>query len=89
MFLKTTDYDGVEFGNYNGTYEIKACSHKDEKHFQKWAMLQIGRDKYSEKAIPVKVVLGDVEKAEFVLLQALAYITGKTYVEKPLEDTPF
>lgn len=89
MFLKTTDYDGIEFGNYKGTYEIKACSHKDEKHYQRWAYPQVGRDKPGDKAVPIKVVLGDVEKAEFVLLQALAYITGKTYVEKPLEDAPF
>ena len=91
MIIKTIGKHGVELTEYKGEYGLTATYEgKDGKDYQQWGKVRIGRDSYSDKDRPVKVILGDREAA----LNAL-----KTIIEAlkspddagpiPDEDVPF
>ena len=97
--IRATDKDGVKLVFYRDNYELQA--HKegnDGTYYQQWSKPQIGRDKFADKAIPVKIVIGPKETAAGVLLSLLQEITGCEYVpsgeprtrqELPDDDVPF
>ena len=86
MEVKTTDYDGVRLSEYNGKFSIEALkASKDDKFYPIWAKYRNGKDSYQEKDWPVKVVLGDEEKAKTTLLKMLAEL-GEADVP---DSTPF
>ena len=86
MEYRTTDYDGVRLSEYNGKYSIEALkASKDGKFYSIWAKYRNGKDSYQEKNWPVKVILGDREKAKTTLLKMIAEI-GESDVQ---ENAPF
>lgn len=80
--LEVTEKEAVELNEYNGTYELVSRYGV----YQNWAKYRIGKDSFSETPRPVKVVLGNKEKAEQVLLDLLGALTGKKYTA---EEVPF
>ena len=86
MEHKTTDFDGVRLSEYQGKYSIEALkAGKEDKFYSVWARYQKGKDELQEKSWPVKVTLGDREKAKTTLLLMLAEL-GEADVP---ENTPF
>ena len=90
-FFKVEDskYGDVIFLNeYNGSISLIAGNDGDKGTFQRWCKPQTGRDKFADKAIPMKVSLGGKECAIGMLQDILASLT-----EVPLssadDDLPF
>jgi hypothetical protein len=71
--FKTDEFNGVRLTEYNGKYSIEALkAGKEDKFYPVWARYQKGKDELQEKSWPVKVNLGDREKAKTTLLMMLA-----------------
>jgi hypothetical protein len=71
--FKTDEFNGVRLTEYNGKYSIEALkAGKEDKFYSVWARYQKGKDELQEKSWPVKVNLGDREKAKTTLLMMLA-----------------
>jgi len=80
LFIRVSEHGGFQINEYNGSYSLNsAWESKDGAVRQNWGKRQQGKDKYAEKATPIKVEIGDKATAEAVLLTALKEITGKDY----------
>ncbi|HQI26287.1 MAG TPA: hypothetical protein PLY95_03530 [Candidatus Paceibacterota bacterium] len=79
MIIEIDERRSVKIEEYNGNYSLVAMYNG----FPQWAKYQIGKDKYADKARPVKVDLGDQAMAILHLTAAINVIKGNT------EETPF
>jgi hypothetical protein len=79
----TGEKDGIAVEEYNGKWSLVAMYNG----YKQWAKYKIGRDAYKEKDLPVKVTLGNRDKAIEVLTAILAVIRGGENVDG--EDAPF
>jgi len=86
--FRTTDYDGIRLSEYNGTYSIEALRVKDDNFYQVWAKYKKNKEEYQVKDWPIKVVLGDKEKAKIMLLNMLAEL-GEQQTDIPIDNVPF
>jgi hypothetical protein len=85
--IKTVGKSGIEVTEYKGEYGLTATYEgKDGKDYQQWGKVRIGKDAYSDKDRPVKVILGDKSTSAAVLVMVLQQITGDLY---ELTDKPF
>ena len=83
MQITTKGNNGVELEEYQGTYSLAATYEgKDGTARKEWALKQMGKDKYAEKATPIKVILGDKATAIGVLQTLLKELGGSTPVDK-------
>jgi hypothetical protein len=81
FFLTDAQYsDGFELAEYNGTYSLIAARQSNDKVYQKWGELEIGKDK--KKRLPVSVKLGDRYAAIDVLKNVIAELEGKQETAK-------
>jgi hypothetical protein len=83
MEHQTTKYDGAKIEEYKGTYSIAALRVNNDKNYPVWAKYRKSKDAYQEKDWPVKIVLGDKEKAVAVLKTIIMEI------ESGSSDIPF
>lgn len=75
--IRTTGKNGVELTEYNGDYGLTATLEgRDGKFWQQWGKVRVGKDSYSDKDRPIKVVLGDRATAIGVLRTLLAELEG-------------
>jgi hypothetical protein len=89
-FIRTSEHGGFLINEYKGNYSLNSAWEADDGTVrQNWALRQKGKDKYADKATPIKIELGDKEHAEAGLLLALKEITGKSFVLASMEDVPF
>jgi len=95
-FIRTSEHGGFLINEYKGSYSLNSAWESDDGTVrQNWALRQKGKDKYADKAMPIKVELGDAQHAEAGLLFALKAITGKDFTcsgeqQKHLDDgVPF
>jgi len=85
--IKTRGENGLEINVYKEEFSLIATHEgKDGNYYQQWGKAKIGKDSYSDKDRPFKIILGDKWDAERVLLEVLHQITGNKYSE---EDAPF
>jgi hypothetical protein len=83
--MEIDKYTHVELSNYNGKYSIVlGYLSKDGKFNPKWCEQEFGKG--NKKSVPVKVLIGEKDKAVEVLLSFINEITGMDY--EPAE-TPF
>jgi hypothetical protein len=60
----TGEKTAVELEEYKGVYSLSDCYiGKDGDIKKNWAKKQKGRDEYWDKPTPIKVTLGDIDKA--------------------------
>jgi hypothetical protein len=89
-FIRTSEHGGFLINEYKGTYSLNSAWESDDGTVrQNWALKQKGKDKYAEKATPIKVELGDRDHAIAALTKALQSIKGTTDIAPPMEDVPF
>jgi hypothetical protein len=81
--FKTDEFNGVRLTEYNGKYSIAALRVNNDKNYPVWAKYRKSKDAYQEKDWPVKIVLGDKEKAVAVLKTMIMEI------ESGSSDIPF
>ena len=82
----TGEKDGLAVEEYNGKWSLVAMYNG----YKQWAKYKIGRDAYKEKDLPVKVSLGNRDKAIETLTAILKEITGSDYSPAgQTEDAPF
>ncbi len=75
--IRTIGKYGIELTEYKGEFGLTACYEgQDGKFWQSWGRMRIGKDKYSEKDRPVKVILGDRATAIAVLETVIAELSG-------------
>ena len=91
MIIKTIGKNGVELSEYKGEYGLTATYEgKDGKDYQQWGKVRIGRDSYSDKDRPVKVILGDKATALAALAEIIAALKSPDAAGPiPDEDVPF
>lgn len=89
-FIRTSERGGFLINEYKGTYSLNSAWESDDGTVrQNWALKQKGKDKYAEKATPIKVELGDRDHAIAALTMALQSIKGTTDSAPTMEDVPF
>ena len=80
--IRTIGKQGFFVDEYKGEYSLTAAYEATNGPFyRKWAKKRIGKDKYTDKGSPVKVILGDKKTAVAVLQKVIAELAG--------EETPF
>ena len=79
----TGEKDGIAVEEYNGKWSIIAM----HNGYKEWAKYKVGKDKYADKDWPVKVNIGNRDKAIEVLELILAEIRGGDSPDG--EDVPF
>ena len=78
--ISTRGKNGLEINVYKEEFSLIATHEgKDGNHYQQWGKAKIGKDSYSDKDRPFKIILGDKLDAERVLLEVLHQITGNKY----------
>ena len=78
--IKTLGKNGLEINVYKEDFSLIAtCERKDGNRYQQWGKAKIGKDLYSDKDRPFKIILGDKLDAERVLLEVLHQITGSDH----------
>jgi hypothetical protein len=83
-FISTTGKQGIFIDEYQGKISLCAAyESNDGKSYRKWAKEQIRRDKYAEKATPVKVNLGNKDN----VINVLREIAAAVGIEP--QDVPF
>jgi len=80
--ITTDGKNGVKLTEYKGIYQLTACYGE----YEKWGKPQTGKDTYAEKAMPIRLILGDKDTALGVLSQIAHEITGK---DASSDDIPF
>jgi len=88
--IETSDHDGVTLEEYQGKYYLVSYYLKNGTFYMRWAKYQVGKDMFSEKPIPVKVMLGDKKTA----LEVLKYFIDQLDPQQPVapvveDDVPF
>ena len=86
MEIQTTEYDGIKIEEYNGVFSLTAQRVKDDNFYPVWAKYKKNKTEYQGKDWPVKVILGDKEKAKTVLLNMLAELGEQ---KQDNSDIPF
>jgi hypothetical protein len=87
--IRTTSKNGVQLDFYKGEYSLSSTREGNDGKFRpQYALYQAGRDKYQEKAWPVKVGLGDKTIAAAVLRTILKQLEG-SHGDVPESDVPF
>jgi hypothetical protein len=83
--IRTVGKNGIEVQEYKGEFSLIATHEgKEGKFWQDWGKVKIGKDSYSDKDRPIKVLLGDKVTAVATLLMVLKEITGQEYnIEAP------
>ena len=92
--IRTIGKCGIELTEYKGEYGLTACYEgRDGKFYQQRGKVRIGKDAYSEKDRPVKVILGDRATAIAVLETLIADLGGAQGEPEvgplPDDDVPF
>ena len=84
--IQINQKSAVELEEYQGGFSLISCwySTKKDEWVQQWATMQFGKE---EKRAPVKVYLGQRDKAIQVLEEALAELRGNNKPPKR-EQTP-
>jgi hypothetical protein len=73
MQIRTSEKSFIELEEYKGNYSLASCYEGTDGTVRKeWAKRQMGKDKYADKATPVKVFLGNRETAIAVLQTLMA-----------------
>jgi len=89
---------GLAIDEYNGTISIASVRQYDGKCYQRWCKPQIGKDKFSDKALPMKITIGNAEQAErlirviaeaFGIDVGLGFSEGNSSGEHEAEMIPF
>lgn len=87
MQIRTLGKHGIELNEYKGELSLIATYEATNgTHYAQWGKQKIGKDKYSDKDRPVKVILGDKNTATGVLVAILKAITDKDYAP---QEAPF
>lgn len=82
--IRTIGKNGVELTEYNGEYGLTATIEgKDGKNWQQWGKVRVGKDAYSDKDRPIKVILGPKETAVATCVMILKELTGMEYTQVP------
>lgn len=77
MQISITDKIGIELEEYNNKFALASTyTGSDGVGRKEWCKKQMGRDKYADKASPIKVFLGDRETAIKALKDILEAIGG-------------
>jgi len=91
--IRTIGKCGIELTEWKGEYGLTACYEgKDGKFYQQWGKVRIGKESYSEKDRPVKVILGNRATAIAtlnMLLKELGATQQQPSVPPPEDDVPF
>ena len=78
--IRTIGKHGFYLDEYKGEFSlIAAYEGQDGKLYKTWGKAKIGKDKYSDKDRPFKVILGDKKMAVAALRKVI----------EELSDTPF
>jgi hypothetical protein len=78
MIIKTSGKNGIEISEFKGEISLIATLEgSGGKDWQKWGKERIGKDSYSEKDRPFKIVLGDKAAAMAVLQKILKELNGQ------------
>lgn len=86
--IRTIGKYGIELTEYKGEFGLTACYEgKDGKFYQSWGKQRIGKDSYSDKDRPVKVILGDRKSAIAALQMVLAELGAPAPAQD--DDIPF
>ena len=80
MIFEISENVSVKIEEYNGNYSLVAIY----KNYPQWAKYQVGKDKYADKARPVKVELGNKATAILTLTAIANWISGGNK-----DDAPF
>lgn len=69
MFIMTESRysQGVVLEEYNGAYSLVSAKQTDTGTYTQWCRPRVGKEKYSETAVPMGVRLGDKAQAVTVL----------------------
>ena len=71
--IRTIGKHGFFVDEYKGEYSLTAAYEATNGTFyRKWAKEKVGKDAYSDKDRPVKVILGDKKTAVAVLQKVIA-----------------
>ena len=71
--IRTIGKQGFFVDEYKGEYSLTAAYEATNGTFYRtWAKEKVGKDKYSDKDRPVKVILGDKKTAAAVLQKVLS-----------------
>ena len=77
----------VKLEEYKGVFSLASYRESNGEYYGQWGKYQKGRDEYFEKAMPIKVVLGDKKQAREVLSQLLDQLCDDKKSEE--DDIPF
>ena len=80
---------GVLLDEYNGVYSLVSAKQGDSKVFTQWCKPRVGEEKYSEKAIPMGVRLGDKAQAVTVLQRFVQMLKRGMATPPGKDDIPF
>ena len=81
--IRTTEKDFIELNEYNGVFSLIACREDQAgKVWQEWGKKKFGKTGYSEKDLPIKVVLGNRSQAVTTLEMLLNALDKQ-------DDVPF
>lgn len=92
IFFKTNDQynTGFTLNEYKGTFSLIAARESNDKVYERWGDIEIGKDK--KKRLPVSVELGEVKAAISVLRAVIDKLEGNPQQgtpEPPADDVPF
>jgi len=84
--------EGLALDEYNGTYSIISCQKaQDGKLWPKWMRMQLGKDKWSDKSSPIKVLVGATKEDAIanltMIIEAIRCGTGAQNLLT--DDIPF
>lgn len=80
--IRTIGKHGFFLDEYKNEYSLTAAYEASNGTFyRKWGKEKVGKDAYSDKDRPLKIILGDKKTAVAVLQKVIAELAG--------EETPF
>jgi hypothetical protein len=76
--------DGILLEEYNEKFSLyQAQKSNDGPIYKRWGRVKIGKDKYTEKDVPIQIKLGNQNEA----IEALKYFLEQ--LNAPADDSPF
>ena len=91
-YIETSEqyHSGFELSEYGGKYRLIAAKKPQDKVYQQWGELEIGKDKTTK--LPVAVEIGNTkDEAIANLLLVIGMLQGEAENNRPLpeDDVPF
>ena len=88
METKVSKYQMVQTGRYNGQFQIMLGWENKAGEFKPNFINKRQKDG-TEKSYPASITFEDNAIAAAFLLSCLKELTGKYYIEEPVEEAPF